>query len=306
MLKRSLTTGVVKISVVINTWNEENNLPRALASIRGIADEIVVVDMHSTDRTIEIAKVAGAKVYSHKQTGYVEPARNFAISKATGKWILILDADEELSLKLRDKLKKLSDNPTADFYRLPRKNLIFNQWIRHSRWWPDYNIRFFKKGSVFWSELIHSVPETHGLGRDLPSQEGFAIIHHHYESISQYLQRSDRYSAIQAQSKLKEGYEFTWRDLIRKPLGEFLGRFFVGEAYKDGVHGLALSLLQAYSELMVYLKIWEMGKFKTIILDTPEIENEFTKVQAELDHWLVVKRMRRPTVLVKILSKLTR
>lgn len=306
MLKRSLTTDVVKISVVINTWNEEKNLPRALASIRSFADEIVVVDMESTDATAEIAQKAGAKVYSHKQTGYVEPARNFAISKATGEWIFILDADEELPPRLVKKLKDLLEKPTADFYRLPRKNLIFGQWIRHARWWPDYNIRFFKKDSVSWSELIHSVPETHGTGSDLPAQESFAITHHNYESISQYLTRSDRYSTIGAQGKLKEGYEFSWRDLIRKPVGEFLSRFFVGEAYKDGVHGLALSLLQAYSELLVYLKIWELGKFKTDILGVPEVENEFTKAEGELNHWLINKRMRRPTVLRRVLHRLTR
>lgn len=306
MLKRSLTTGVVKISVVINTWNEEKNLPRALASIKSFADEIVVVDMESTDATGDIAKKAGAKVYSHEQTGYVEPARNFAISKATGDWILILDADEELPPRLAKKLKDFVAKPTADFYRLPRRNIIFGQWIRHARWWPDYNIRFFKKDSVFWSEIIHSVPETHGKGEDLPAQEAFAIIHHHYETISQYLERCDRYSTIQARGKLKDGYEFSWRDLIRKPVGEFLSRFFVGEAYKDGVHGLSLSLLQAYTELVVYLKVWELGKFKTSILDSAEIENELTNAEGELDHWLVAKRMRRPTVFTKVLRKLTR
>lgn len=295
-----------KISVVINTWNEEKNLPRALASIRGFADEIVVVDMESTDATVEIAKKAGAKVYLHKPTGYVEPARNFAISKATDDWILVLDADEELPGRLQAKLKKLTEKPTADFYRLPRKNLIFGQWIRHSRWWPDYNIRFFKKGSVVWSEIIHSVPETHGRGQDLPGHESFALVHHHYETISQYLERNDRYATVQAKVKLNEGYKFSWQDLIRKPTGEFLSRFFVGEAYRDGVHGLALSLLQAYTELILYLKIWELGKFKVSTLDTAEIENEFLRAEGELDHWLVAKRFRRPTLFTKVLRKLTR
>lgn len=307
---------MVKISVVINTWNEEKNLPRALASIRGFADEIVVVDMESTDATVEIAKKAGAKVYSHKPTGYVEPARNYAINKATGDWILVLDADEELPAGLSKKLRDLAEKPqpkagrpldeTAAFYRLPRKNLIFGQWIRHSRWWPDYNIRFFKKGSVFWSEIIHRVPETHGRGKDLPGQESFAIVHHEYESISQYISRMDRYTNIQAINLVKEGYEFSWRDLLSKPTGEFLSRFFFGEAYKDGVHGLALSLLQAFSEISIYLKVWELEKFKTISLDSPEIENEFSKIEYELNHWLVVKRMRRPSPFTKLLRRALR
>ena len=145
---------MTKISVVINTLNEEKNLPRALASVKKFADEIVVVDMKSDDKTVEIAKKAGAKVYEYKRVGYVEPARNFAIGKATGKWILIIDADERLPGSLVKKLKEIVKNPSANYYRLPRKNLIFGKWVKHSRWWPDYNIRFFQKEFVSWSEII--------------------------------------------------------------------------------------------------------------------------------------------------------
>src|SRR3989344_3276878 len=135
-----------KISVVINTLNEEANLPRALASVKSFANEIVVVDMMSDDKTVEIAKKAGAKVYEFKRVGYVEPARNFAISKAEGDWIFILDADEELTASLSRELSKIAKNGSADYVRVPRKNMIFGKWVEHSRWWPDYNIRFFKKG----------------------------------------------------------------------------------------------------------------------------------------------------------------
>ena len=117
------------ISVVINTRNEEKNLPRCLASVKGLADEIVVTDMESIDKTVEIAKKAGAKVFKHKQTGYVEPARNYAISKATGEWILILDADEETPPSLVKKLKQLVKTGKADYYRLPRKNIVFGRWL---------------------------------------------------------------------------------------------------------------------------------------------------------------------------------
>src|SRR3989337_4151360 len=98
---------MARISVVINTLNEEKNLPRAIASIKGLADEIIVVDMQSDDNTKEVAEKLGALVYDHKRTGYVEPARNFAISKASGDWVLVLDADEEVPPKLREKLRLL-------------------------------------------------------------------------------------------------------------------------------------------------------------------------------------------------------
>lgn len=295
---------MAKISVVINTLNEEKNLPRALASIKDLANEVVVCDMYSDDKTVEIAQKFGAKVYNHERTNYVEPARNFALSQATSDWILILDADEEVTPVLTQRLKEITKDNSADYVLMPRKNIIFGKWMQHSRWWPDYNVRFFKKGKVVWSEIIHAVPETHGVGRDLPGEEAFAIIHYEHTSISQYLTRHDRYSTILAEAKIAEGYEFTWVDLLRKPTSEFLSRFFVGEAYKDGVHGLALSLLQAFTEVLIYLKVWEMEKFKEEHLSEQELENEFSRIEYELNHWLVAKHMRRPTIFTKLLRRL--
>ncbi|MEK7550248.1 MAG: glycosyltransferase family 2 protein [Patescibacteria group bacterium] len=275
-----------KISVVINTFNEAINLPRAIASIKSLADEIVVCDMQSTDNTVEIAKKLGAKVYTHKYMSYVEPSRNFAISKANGDWIFVLDADEELPNSLISRLKKFVKNPTADYYRISRKNIIFGKWIKHSRWWPDYNIRLFRKGFVSWDEEIHSVPKTTGKGMDLPDKENFAIIHHNYSSIGDYLERMLRYSDIQSKDLMKNGYVFSWNDLIRKPLGEFLSRFFVGEGYKDKIHGLVLSSLQAFSEFVLYLRIWEKQGFKDENISNNDFSKEFERVIKEFKWWL--------------------
>jgi glycosyltransferase involved in cell wall biosynthesis len=276
---------VTKISVVINTLNEEKNLPRVLASVKKFADEIVVVDMKSDDKTVDIAKKAGAKVYEYKRTGYVEPARNFAIGKATGKWILIIDADEKLPGSLAKKLKKIVKDPNANYYRLPRKNLIFGKWVKHSRWWPDYNIRFFQKGFVSWSEVIHSVPMTQGKGLDLPAREDLAIIHNNYESIEQYIERMNRYTTLQAKGLIKEGYEFSWKDIITKPTSEFLSRYFAGQGYKDGLHGLALALLQAFSELTLYLKIWQSEKFEEREIDIDKVVKTMKKQESDLHYW---------------------
>ncbi len=251
-----------KISVIINTWNEEENIKRCLESVRRIADEIIVIDMYSKDRTAAIAKKLGAKVFFYKYMSYVEPARNFAISKTSGDWILILDADEEIPPSLAKIIKNLSeDHKGLTYFCLPRKNIIFGKWMKHSRWWPDYNIRFFKKGCVQWSERIHSVPLTRGEGKDLEAKEANTIVHHHYQSVSQYLERMNRYTGIQVEELIKTGYKFRWQDILKKPMGEFLSRFFVGEAYKDGLHGLVLALLQAFSEMVKYVKVWEKEKF---------------------------------------------
>lgn len=275
-----------KISVVINTRNEENNIVDVISSAKKIADEIIVVDMKSTDNTVKLAKKEGARVYSYEYEGYVEPARNFAISKATKEWVLILDPDETLSPQLIKKLKSIAKKPNGDYFRIPRKNIIFGKWIKHSRWWPDYKIRFFRNGSVSWGNEIHSIPITQGKGVDLLEKESFAIIHNHYQSVEQYLERMNRYTSIQASEKIESGYKFIWKDLINKPSSEFLSRYFAGEGYKDGLHGLALSLLQAFSEVILYIKIWQEEKFLEQSISAKESVIELTKVAGELDWWL--------------------
>jgi glycosyltransferase involved in cell wall biosynthesis len=276
---------MVKISVVINTLNEEENLPRAITSIRNIADEIIVVDMHSDDKTQEVARSLGAKVFEHERTGYVEPARNFAIEKASGKWILVLDADEQIPNSLAGKIKDIVAKPEADYYSLPRKNIIFGKWIRHSRWWPDYNIRFFKKGFVSWSEIIHSIPTTKGVGRDLEASVDNAIVHHHYDSIEQYIDRLNRYTTHHSELLIKGGYKFNWKDLIIEPVSEFLSRYFQAEGYKDGIHGLALSLLQSFSEFVVFLKVWQHDGFEPKEVEVKNVVKVMKDVEKEMFFW---------------------
>jgi (heptosyl)LPS beta-1,4-glucosyltransferase len=275
------------ISVIINVVREEVPLlPRVISSVESLADEIVLVDMSSGEEVKKIAKKYKAKVYKHEFVNYVEPARNFGMSKATREWILILDPDERVSRDLAYKLREIREKGTkTDYYRLPRKNIIFGKWMRHSRWWPDYNIRFFKKGRVAWNEIIHGVPLTKGKGGDLEASEKNALIHYHYSSIEQFLGRMDRYTRVQADLKVKEGYQFDWKDLLTKPGGEFLARFFQAKGYKDGVHGLALALLQAFSELVLYLKIWQITKFKEQHLEVKEVVGQMRKLEKDLHYW---------------------
>lgn len=251
----------MKISAVINTYNEERNLERCLASIASFVDEIVVVDMNSSDKTTEIAKEYKAKIYFHKYTGYVEPARNFALQKAQGDWIFLIDADEEAPGVLLTDLKAIIKENKVDYVNLPRKNLIFGKWIKHSRWWPDYNVRFFRKGKVEWDDKIHSIPITQGTGVEIPAEEKYALVHYNYQTISQYLGRSDRYTSVMATELVSGGYRFSPEDLIKRPCAEFLSRYYAGQGYKDGLHGLVLAILQANTEFLTYLKVWEKEKF---------------------------------------------
>lgn len=274
-----------KISVVINTLNEVQTIESAIKSVQW-ADEVLVCDMHSDDDSPLIAKKLGATVIFHKRLQFVEPARNFAISKTSHEWVLVLDPDEEVPEYLAKKLQEIaSEDGVATFVEIPRKNIIFGKWMQNSMWWPDYNIRFFKKENVTWSGKIHIPPKTTGQGIKLPAEERLAIIHHHYTSVSQFISRMDRYSDIQAKELKQSGVDFDWRDLISKPLGEFLGRFFANRGFEDGLHGLALAFLQAFSFLVVYLKLWQMTDFKEENVNWSELSEKAKQGGEEIDYW---------------------
>ena len=291
------------ISAVIHTYNEEENIDRNLSSLTWV-DEIILVDMGSRDKTLEIAGRYKTRIFAHTYTGYVEPARNFGIGKAKGDWILIIDADEELPWSLSKKIRQLENIPDQDitFYRIPRKNVVFGKWLKHSGWWPDHQIRFFRKGSVTWGDEIHRVPVTRGIGRELEDREELAIIHYHYSTIGMYLNRINRYSSIQAKELFLNNKKFTPDLLIFPPFNEFVKRFFFLEGYKDGLHGLAVSLLQAFSELIVYLKLWELSKFfqMPVLLDRVYRNNK--TVGRIFNYWLYNELLKKPTGSLKSLK----
>jgi len=278
---------MASLSVLVNVVEgEEILLNRVLSSIKGISDEIVLVDMTESEEVELIGKKFSAKIEKHKHVDYVEPVRNFGISKCSSDWVLILDPDEEVTDSLRGKIKNiLGKSTSADYYRITRKNIIFGKWIKSARWWPDYNIRLFKKGCVSWNEVIHSVPLTYGTGADLEAGEEFAIVHYHYESIEQYILRLNRYTTQHANDLIKTGYHFKWRDIINKPVSEFLSRYFFGKGYEDGLHGLALSLLQSFSDLSVYLKVWQHEGFEQRQINVKEIVDEIKVNQKDINYW---------------------
>ena len=279
------------LSVVITAWNEAKNLPRAVKSVSGLADEIVVVDTESTDSTAKVARSLGCKVYRHPNTRYVEPVRNFSVSKAAGDWILVLDADEEVPPSLAAFLRDQIQADAADYFRIPRKNLIFGRWIRSAHWWPDYVYRLFKKGHVVWSEEIHSVPITHGRGADIPAEDQFSLIHHHYESISQYVERLNRYTDVQAEELAARDYKFAWGDLLTRPADEFLSQYFARRGFAEGLHGLALSLLQAFSSLVLYLKLWQQSGFPESHPRLEHIKSLATSKRKEATWWYLQSKI---------------
>jgi (heptosyl)LPS beta-1,4-glucosyltransferase len=274
-----------KISAVINIKNEGNTLDKCLKSIRNFVDEIIIIDMQSTDNGPSIAAKYGALIIPYKPQKAVELARNFALKKATGRWILLLDPDEYLPKTLIRELKRITERSDIDFIKIPRKNIIFGKWIRHSNCWPDYLIRFFKKGFVTWNTKIHSQPETHGNGLTLLDSEKLAIRHINYRSVAQYITRAVRYSGVQADELKFADYKIKTSDFILKPIQEFNSRFFSAAGYKDGIHGLVFSILQTFSVALIYIRLWEKQGSSDKVLSKESFVSASQESLFEYSYW---------------------
>ena len=284
-----------KLSVVISAYNEENKIASCLESA-GFADEIIFVDNLSTDKTEEIARKYTKNIYKQKNDPTcIDLQKNFGFSKATGDWILSLDADEEISPELKDEIKKVLDNRQSSIvnrksnvngYWIPRKNYIFGKWIEHSGWYPDYQLRLFRKGKgKYTNKHVH---EDLGVDGETASLKNH-IIHHNYNTIADFINKTvNIYAVNEAEEKLRKGYSFSYFDVIRFPLGEFLSRFFARKGHKDGFHGLVLALLMAFYHLIVFAFIWEKRGFreyegKEFLDDT---EKEFRRAGKEIFFWI--------------------
>ena len=250
------------ISAVINTYNDGAKLEGCLESVIWWVNEIVVVDQGSVDKTLEIAKKFKAKVFYHKHVPYVEIVRNFSLQQAGGDWLMVLDPDEVIPRPLAKKLQGIAEQGEYDSVNIPRKNIIFGKWLRHTNCWPDRHVRFFKKGQVSWGERIHQYPEVRGKILELPAVEELAIEHHNYASIDEFFQRQNRYSEIAAQNRFDTGERFTWKNFFWKPKRLFLQRYVRHLGFLDGFQGLAFSYSAAVSQIAEEVKLWEKQNSK--------------------------------------------
>lgn len=252
------------ISAVIVTYNEANKLEGCLKSLQGFADEIIVVDLGSQDETKRLIRSCKVSLYHHKWVPYADPIRNFAISKASGPWILMLDPDERITKTLAAKLKELTKKTDFSAANIPSKNIFFGKWIKHTNFWPDRHTRFFKKGCVSWLARVHSYPQVRGEITNLPAEEPLAIIHYGYDNYRQFIQKQLRYSTSEAKNRLSSGERFSVIPLVWKPIREFGVRFIKHQGYRDGIYGALLVL-----GLMVYQVLVQI---KMLLLDKKNLE----------------------------------
>ncbi len=248
------------ISTVYISYNDAQKIKNSLESVKNFADEIVILDLGSTDNSKEIGENFKAKIFYHDYVSYVELVRNYANDLAKGDWILVLDPDEEISEKLKNKLKEIRKQNKYDAVNIPRKNIFFNKWISHTNWWPDRHVRFFKKEKVKWSDKIHKYPKVIGKILNLNANEELAIIHHGYKSIGEFLDRQNRYASSKADNLYEEGARFSYGLLIWNPVREFLIRFIKHKGFLDGIYGFSLTLLMMIYQMEVMIKLWEKEK----------------------------------------------
>jgi glycosyltransferase involved in cell wall biosynthesis len=240
----------VKISATIITYNEERNLPRAIESLR-CADEILVVDSGSTDRTVEIAEKLGARVMESPWPGYAQQ-KNLAAENAGHDWILSLDADESLSEALEGEIWRLKKNgPEFDGYTMPRLAQYLGRWIHHSGWYPDRKVRLYNRQKARWQgEFVHESVKVDGRIGHLESN----LLHFTCDSLSEHLKVMDRYTTLAAEQLLGVGEKPTWGRLIFEPPWTFFQTYVLKAGYLDGVEGLAIANMAALYNFVKYAK----------------------------------------------------
>jgi glycosyltransferase involved in cell wall biosynthesis len=245
-----------RLSAAVITWNEEQRLRGCLETVTW-ADEIIVVDAESSDATVAIARQFTDRIWVRPWPGFAEQ-KNFALEKATGDWILALDADERVTPELRRRIQQiLADGGSADGYAVPRKNLFGGAWVRHGGLYPDFQLRLFRRGAGrFVHDAVHeSVRVT---GRVERVRE--PLVHHSYRGLEDFVARSNRYSSLAARDWIRHGRRVGAAGLIFRPLGRFVSMYIVRLGFLDGWRGFVLAVLYAHYVFLRMAKAWEASR----------------------------------------------
>ncbi|WEV48811.1 glycosyltransferase family 2 protein [Acinetobacter sp. ESL0695] len=277
----------MKISALINTLNEENNIEDCLKSLVSWVDEIIIVDMYSDDRTIEIAKKYTDKIFYFERVGYADPARAFALDKASNEWIIVLDADEIIPKNLSEYLISLAKGNEHDAIWIPRRNFMFGKEIKHTGWGAlqDKQMRFFRKHVMSYGSEVHNFVHISENARIyIIDKVEFSIIHFNYTDINHFIEKLNRYTTIEAKQLYRNNYKkITNVDIIKEFIKEFFLRYFRNKGFKDGFYGLYLSILMGVYKATTLAKLRLMN-------DVNEIDSNsaiFSKYKKIADKFLI-------------------
>jgi glycosyltransferase involved in cell wall biosynthesis len=245
----------LKISAKINVFNEEANIATVCETVAWV-DEIVVCDSNSTDRTVEIARRYTDKIFNREFRGYKDK-HEYSDSMTTGDWILWMDADEIITPELREAIEKLRQVDPAslpDGFWIPRRTMFLNRWILHSGWYPDYQMRLYRKAASYWDGVApHEVAHVRGRTERLSGE----LLHYTTQSLSEYHHRADRYATLAAEYLHGRGKRARAIDLFILPIAAFIRTYLFKRGFRDGVPGLVIAIFTAYGVFLKYAKIWE-------------------------------------------------
>jgi len=244
------------ISVAVITFNEEDRLPDCLASA-AFADDLVVVDSGSTDRTLEIAENFGARVFKKSWSGF-GAQKQFAIEQCQGQWILILDADERIPPETAEEITKISQTQiTFKGYSIARKNYFLDRWIKHAGWWPDRTVRLFCKNSGRMSgQRVHEALRIEGPVTDLQNP----MIHYPFRNLHHMMEKMDRYSSAGAKDLYKAGKKSSIIKACARAVWAIVYNYFLRGGFLDGGPGLVIAVSDAANIFFKYAKLNEMRK----------------------------------------------
>jgi len=244
---------VNRLSVTIIAWNEEERLRACLESVAW-ADEIIVVDAESTDKTVQVAREFTDKIWVRPWAGFATQ-KNFALEQATGEWVLSLDADERVTAELRERIGRIvRANGPADGYSIPRKNVFWGAWVRHGGLYPDYQLRLFRRDAGrFVDSAVHESVVVEGHVKAVAEP----MLHHSYRGLEDFVARSNRYSTLAAQEIVRRGGQVGLTDLALRPLGRFLSMYVLRLGFLDGWRGFVLAVLYANYVFLRMAKAWE-------------------------------------------------
>ncbi len=245
-----------KISACITACDEERNIRRCLESVKW-ADEIVVIDSFSKDRTVEICREYTDRVYQHEWLGYIGQ-KNLIKELSHGPWLLFIDADEEVSSELMAEIETefgSGENKQFAGYMFPRMVYYLGRWIRHGEWYPDIKLRLFRKdkGTCAGHEP-HDRTTVDGAVKLLKGK----LHHYTYENIADQLKTMNHFTSIAALSMRNSGYPFLWRDLLFRPGWRLLKALFLKRGILDGIRGIIIGMCSSFGVFMKYAKLMEL------------------------------------------------
>jgi (heptosyl)LPS beta-1,4-glucosyltransferase len=251
----------MRISAAIIVRNEEENVAAVCETVAW-ADEIVIVDSDSTDRTAEIARRHTDKVFNREFRGYKDK-HEFADSQTTGDWIFWIDADERVTPELRESIEKLREADPAtlpDGFRIARRTFYLGRWIKHSGWYPDYQMRLYRKAASYWAGVApHEVAHVKGRVETLPGE----FLHYTKRDLSDHHRVLDSYTTLAAEYLHKQGKRVRAVDLLILPVAAFVRTYVLKQGFRDGAQGLIIAMFTAYSVFLKYAKVWERESLRS-------------------------------------------